>query len=133
VGIRVSGQRLYAIAIKKDGSVWAWGGNDNGQLGLGYTNNRNVPTRVGAQFPPKISPFTLLGVLQRLSVLNASRNAERRAAKWHINANYPLATIHKSLTTKPHLQSLVINFLSWGCEMTERESDSSSAHMFLRS
>jgi alpha-tubulin suppressor-like RCC1 family protein len=35
------------LALKKDGSLWAWGGNDDGQLGLGDTIDRHSPTRVG--------------------------------------------------------------------------------------
>jgi uncharacterized repeat protein (TIGR01451 family) len=37
----------YSLALKNDGTLWAWGLNSSGQLGLGDTNNRNVPTQVG--------------------------------------------------------------------------------------
>jgi len=42
----VSAVRDYTIAIKTDGSLWAWGSNLNGWLGLGDSVNRNVPTQV---------------------------------------------------------------------------------------
>jgi alpha-tubulin suppressor-like RCC1 family protein len=47
----VSASYSYTLAIKTDGSLWAWGCNDSGRLGLGDAGegtNRNVPTRVGA-------------------------------------------------------------------------------------
>jgi alpha-tubulin suppressor-like RCC1 family protein len=38
----------HSLSIKADGSLWAWGTNTYGQLGLGDTVTRNTPTRVGA-------------------------------------------------------------------------------------
>jgi len=37
----------HLVAIKTDGSLWTWGANDVGQLGLGDTTKRNAPVRVG--------------------------------------------------------------------------------------
>jgi alpha-tubulin suppressor-like RCC1 family protein len=36
----------YSLALKNDGSLWAWGLNNLGQLGLGDHRTRDVPTRV---------------------------------------------------------------------------------------
>jgi alpha-tubulin suppressor-like RCC1 family protein len=36
----------YTAAIKTDGSLWTWGNNDSGQLGIGNTINRSSPVTV---------------------------------------------------------------------------------------
>ncbi len=36
----------HSLALKNDGTVWAWGWNHYGQLGTGDTNARNVPVQV---------------------------------------------------------------------------------------
>lgn len=36
----------HALALKADGTVWAWGSNNNGQLGDGTTTNRATPVQV---------------------------------------------------------------------------------------
>lgn len=38
----------HTLAIKTDGTLWAWGLNDKGQLGDGTTVNKNVPTQIGS-------------------------------------------------------------------------------------
>jgi len=37
---------LHTCAVKVDGSLWCWGDNDAGQLGLGDTSRRNTPQMV---------------------------------------------------------------------------------------
>lgn len=36
----------HSLALKADGTVWAWGRNTDGQLGIGTTVNSNVPMQV---------------------------------------------------------------------------------------
>jgi alpha-tubulin suppressor-like RCC1 family protein len=41
--------RGHTIALKSDGTMWSWGVNNFGSLGLGDTNDRLTPTLVGTQ------------------------------------------------------------------------------------
>ena len=44
--VKVSNPDYHNIAVKADGSVWMWGANDQGQCGVGTTNNVLRPTPV---------------------------------------------------------------------------------------
>ena len=47
--VTVATKGLHTMAVGVDGALWAWGWGSSGQLGLGDTNNRLVPTLVGAE------------------------------------------------------------------------------------
>ncbi|MFD2256594.1 hypothetical protein ACFSSA_07900 [Luteolibacter algae] len=44
--LHIATRRDHNIAMKSDGSVWSWGYNYYGQLGLGDTTQRNEPVRL---------------------------------------------------------------------------------------
>ncbi len=43
---KVVNGRGFTISLKSDGTVWSWGTNNYGQLGLGTTENKNEPKQV---------------------------------------------------------------------------------------
>ncbi len=43
-----NGDNYEAMAIKTDGTLWGWGKNELGSLGLGDYNTRSVPVQVGS-------------------------------------------------------------------------------------
>ena len=62
--VGVAAGQYHSLAVKSDGTVWAWGRNSAGQLGNGLTNNgaSSTPTQV----------LTLTNQLQADAVVAAS-------------------------------------------------------------
>jgi alpha-tubulin suppressor-like RCC1 family protein len=46
--VDLKGGDRHVLALLNDGTIWTWGRNDEGQLGLGDTTNRDTPTQVGS-------------------------------------------------------------------------------------
>ncbi|WP_306590119.1 hypothetical protein [Geothrix sp. 21YS21S-4] len=45
--VAIAGGGFHSLALKSDGTVWAWGANSQGQLGDGTTIDRSIPVKVG--------------------------------------------------------------------------------------
>ena len=45
--VAIAGGAFHSLAVKSNGTLWAWGCNDYGQLGLGPLPGTNTPTQVG--------------------------------------------------------------------------------------
>ena len=43
--IAIAGGGYHSLALKSDGTIWAWGKNEYGQLGDGSTTNSAIPVR----------------------------------------------------------------------------------------
>jgi len=43
---KIAAGNSYTLAIKDDGTLWAWGANHNGQLGDGTTENKDTPIQI---------------------------------------------------------------------------------------
>jgi alpha-tubulin suppressor-like RCC1 family protein len=44
----VAAGNYFSLARKTDGTLWAWGTNGFGQLGIGSTTSQNIPTQIGS-------------------------------------------------------------------------------------
>ncbi len=45
--LSISAGASHCLAIRSDGTLWAWGFNNHGQLGDGSTNDSAVPIQIG--------------------------------------------------------------------------------------
>jgi alpha-tubulin suppressor-like RCC1 family protein len=57
----IMGGEFHNLALKSDGTVWAWGGNFVGQLGDGTTNDAYTPVQTGLGSVPPLTSVTKLG------------------------------------------------------------------------
>ena len=49
---KIAAGESHTIGIRPDGTLWAWGRNDFGQLGNGTTTQQNAPVQIGSGSPP---------------------------------------------------------------------------------
>lgn len=57
----IMGGELHNVALRADGTVWAWGSNFQGQLGDGTTNDAALPVQTGLGSVPPLVSVTKLG------------------------------------------------------------------------
>lgn len=72
--VQIAAGSKHVLALKSDGTVWAWGANKYSQLGLGDSQGRAVPTKV----PP------LAGVTRVLAddVMSAAQQSDGSWVAW---------------------------------------------------
>lgn len=46
--IKISAGQFHSFGLKSDGTLWAWGSNAKGRLGIGNTPNKKSPVQVGS-------------------------------------------------------------------------------------
>jgi alpha-tubulin suppressor-like RCC1 family protein/uncharacterized protein (DUF2345 family) len=69
--VAIAAGGLHSLALKNDGTVWAWGSNSNGELGNGQFAGPQNPTRVPVQV---IDPANPSGYLTGVVAIAAGTN-----------------------------------------------------------
>ena len=80
--VQIAAGYMSSYAMLVDGSVWAWGGNNYGQLGDGTTTDRLSPVRIegyGADTAMRLPPggnqaFTMFVVAADGTAMGSGRN-----------------------------------------------------------
>lgn len=78
--IQVSAGAAHGIALRNDGSVWAWGRNTEGQLGIDTTGG--APSSVGVRVDRHVA-----GITQIATGFNHSLAIDANGAVWNWGAN----------------------------------------------
>ena len=74
----------HVLGIKNDGTLWAWGFNGNGELGIGNNTDKSVPTQVGTA-----SDWVVVSAGQNIS---AGIRAGGTLWTWGAGGSYALGT-----------------------------------------
>lgn len=74
---------FHNLALKNDGTVWAWGDNSAGQLGDGTTTNRSSPVQVGVG----VSGFSNIIAVSAGEFHSAALKSDGTVWVWGFNGN----------------------------------------------
>jgi PKD repeat protein len=91
--VDLHGGREHVAALRDDGTVWVWGSNQQGQLGLGGTSNSSTPTQV-----PGLSGVTAVETGHNLSL---ALMADGTVRSWGLNADGQLGDGTTTLRRTP--------------------------------
>jgi alpha-tubulin suppressor-like RCC1 family protein len=94
--VEMEGGREHIVTLTASGQVFAWGSNENGQLGVGGTANRTVPTQVSV-------PCGAGGVSQVAAGHNntLARCADGRVFSWGLNSDGQLGDGTRTVRRTP--------------------------------
>ena len=109
--VSASAGYAHSMALKSDGTVWAWGANNAGQVGDGTTTNRLTPVRITPAAP--VFPLTFQAVAAGNDHSLALRNDGTLWA-WGANASGQLGTGN----TTPSLVPVQVQNLPLGLSVT---------------
>ena len=106
----------YSMALKRDGSVWAWGSNSDGQLGDGTRTDRYVPTQIKGF---KLTYFS--GHTDRVTCVSMSPDGSYVATAsydvsvgvWDAASGVLLRTVGDSTNAGPNAHTQAITSVAW--------------------
>jgi alpha-tubulin suppressor-like RCC1 family protein len=106
----------HILGIKTDGTLWAWGTNTNGELGLGDVVFRSSPTQVGTSSWSAVSAGLSFSAAIRIDggLFTWGRNANGQLGHTDIGANGNSIATYRSSPVQIGLSpSGVTGYVSW--------------------
>ncbi|HLH53288.1 MAG TPA: RCC1 repeat- and reductase domain-containing protein [Verrucomicrobiae bacterium] len=114
--ISVWGGARGSIILKSDGTVWTWGANFNGKLGLGETNDQRALTPVEVHGPGNVSYLNSVSAVMGGEIHNVALKSDGTVWCWGWNAfgqlgngttNDAWVPVQAGLTATPPLVNVV--------------------------
>ena len=93
-GMQVAASRDFSAALKADGTLWTWGRNDLGQLGLGHTDTQTTPAQV---------PLTDVAEIAAGDSFMLARLKDGRLYAWGDNSYGQIAGAEDEFVCEPFL------------------------------
>jgi len=114
--VSVWGGARSTIILKSDGTVWTWGANFNGKLGLGETNDQRALTPVEVHGPGNFSYLNSVTAVMGGEIHNVALKVDGTVWCWGWNAfgqlgngttNDSWVPVQAGLTAMPPLTNVV--------------------------
>jgi alpha-tubulin suppressor-like RCC1 family protein len=99
--VRISAGAAHVLAVRSDGTAWAWGANPDGRLGLGDTVQRTTPTQITGVSGVATTP----GAVAAGADHSVVARADRTVVSWGANANGQLGHGDTTQRTSPTVVS----------------------------
>jgi alpha-tubulin suppressor-like RCC1 family protein len=84
--ISIWGGARGTIILKSDGTVWTWGANFNGKLGIGETNDLHIPVPVEVHGPGNVSYLNSIQAVMGCEFHNVALRNDGTVWCWGQNA-----------------------------------------------
>jgi hypothetical protein len=97
-GVAIAAGSNHALALKSDGTVWAWGANDSGQLGNGCTIGSNCST---SSTPVQVSGLTNVVAIAAGGSHSLALKSDGTVWAWGLNSNGQLGNNSTTSSSTP--------------------------------
>ncbi|OQS07030.1 hypothetical protein THRCLA_00983 [Thraustotheca clavata] len=119
--VQLAAGQDHSVALCSSGSVYTWGGNKHGQLGLGHYNNKIVPTQVSVI----TRRVTMIAAGPTYTVVLVETGSLFQWGQLHSKASTPLAAIATKVDIRPPVK---FSFVTTGLEFAVALSTSGGVY-----